>query len=227
MRPRSVSFQRPQLLIWNFHGVGAPHTGVGSAERDVWLDETDFECALNFAAHAGPGQITFDDGNESDWSIALPKLLSRGLTATFFVCAGRIGSPAYLSVSHLRQLVSAGMTIGSHGWSHRSWRGLSEAEAKVEWQDARRAIQDASGQDVTDAACPFGEYDGRVLAGLRGSGFRRVFTSDRALASPSAFVRPRFTVRRCDRPGSIAAVRDRSVWWHRATRTRLALKRIR
>jgi len=34
-------------------------------------------------------QLSFDDGNRSDVGIALPALLERELSATFFVVAGR------------------------------------------------------------------------------------------------------------------------------------------
>lgn len=36
-------------------------------------------------------ELTFDDGNASDLTIAAPALQARGLAASFFVCASRIG----------------------------------------------------------------------------------------------------------------------------------------
>ena len=62
-----------------------------------------------------PVVITFDDGNESDALIALPELVKRNLKAFFFVVGGRIGLPHYLDRVALRDLISAGMEIGSHG----------------------------------------------------------------------------------------------------------------
>jgi hypothetical protein len=38
-------------------------------------------------------EVTFDDGNLSDAEEALPVLLERQVTATFDICAGRIGEP--------------------------------------------------------------------------------------------------------------------------------------
>ena len=35
---------------------------------------------------------------------------------------------------------SAGMEVGSHGWSHIPWRGLSPADARREFVDARTAL---------------------------------------------------------------------------------------
>ena len=46
--------------------------------------------------------ITFDDGNVSDLTIALPELLKNGLRAEFFVCAGRLNDPNYLDEAGIR-----------------------------------------------------------------------------------------------------------------------------
>ena len=62
-------------------------------------------------------------------SIALPALRERGLTATFFVVAGRLGEPGFLDERGVRALADAGMAIGCHGMRHRPWRGLDERRA--------------------------------------------------------------------------------------------------
>ena len=59
--------------------------------------------------------ITFDDGLESDFSIALPILKRHGFVATFFVNPGTLGTEGHLTVEELRTLHRAGMEIGSHG----------------------------------------------------------------------------------------------------------------
>ena len=74
-----------------------------------------------------PIEITFDDGNASDVEVALPALRERGLAATFFVCAGRIGEPGYLDADQLRELADAGMSVGSHGWDHVDCGGCPTA----------------------------------------------------------------------------------------------------
>ena len=88
-------------LILNFHGLGTPHSGVGADEEPFWLPRRTFVAMIDRIAFMGedagaPTSITFDDGNASDATIALPELVKRGLTATFFVCADRIGMPHYL-----------------------------------------------------------------------------------------------------------------------------------
>ena len=138
--------------------------------------------------------ITFDDGNASDAAIALPELVKRGLKATFFVCAGRIGAPHYLDRVALADLLAAGMEIGTHGKDHRNWRGLDETTLDAELGEARRRIEDVCGVAVTKAAIPFGSYDRRLLQRLRRERFECVYTSDRGLARSEAWLKPRDTM---------------------------------
>ena len=137
--------------------------------------------------------ITFDDGNLSDATIALPALAARGLKASFFVCAGRIGQPGYLDRPALRDLLSAGMAIGSHGWHHVDWRRADEPNLERETKGALDEIAAVIGQVVDEVGVPFGSYDRRVLARLRSSGVRTVYTSDGGRAPLSAWLVPRLS----------------------------------
>ena len=83
------------ILNFTFHGIGDPPVAVSDAEHDVWLSQADFADALS-AIRWLPSRstVSFDDGNASDLEIALPALLERGMSATFFVVADRLGQPA-------------------------------------------------------------------------------------------------------------------------------------
>jgi peptidoglycan/xylan/chitin deacetylase (PgdA/CDA1 family) len=139
-------------------------------------------------------RITFDDGNMSDATIAMPELVKRDLTATFFVCSGRVGTPHYLDRSAISDLLDSGMQIGSHGMHHRDWRTLTADTLDEEASTARRQLEDMCGGPVTRAAIPFGSYDRRVLARLRKEDFKTVYTSDMGLARPDAWLKPRNSV---------------------------------
>jgi len=141
-----------------------------------------------------PAIITFDDGNASDALIALPELARRGLKASFFICAGRIGAPHYLDRVALGDLIAAGMEIGTHGKDHRDWRGLDESSLDAELVEARRRIEDVCGTAVTKAAIPFGSYDRRVLKRLKREQFACVYTSDRGVANADAWLKSRDTM---------------------------------
>ncbi len=187
-----------QELILTFHGLGEAPDTIGDGERDVWVPVEWFEAIVDALPREG-AKLAFDDGNASDVEIALPALARRGVTARFFPLTGRIGADGYLSAQDILQLSAAGMRIGSHGLHHRNWRALDDRELQDELTVSRRTLAEIIGRDVTEAACPFGSYDRRVLRALRGAGYVRAFTSDGGTSAVGSWPSARTTVRR-DRP---------------------------
>ncbi len=168
---------RRNETIITFHGLGEPPPEASAGERAVWVPVDWFEALVEAAPRSGLG-FAFDDGNSSDLGLAVPILQRRGLTARFFILAGRLGQPGHLSADQVLALHSAGMTIGSHGLLHRDWCELGDEELRAETLESRAALADLIGAPVTEAAPPFGSYDRRVLRFLREAGYERVFTSD-------------------------------------------------
>jgi peptidoglycan/xylan/chitin deacetylase (PgdA/CDA1 family) len=155
-----------------------------------------FSDVLDLAKKHDDVQITFDDSNESDYSIALPLLRERNMNARFFVVADRIGQKGCLSSQQIRAMQAEGMAIESHGMSHRRWNTLDEVGLREELIEARDRIQQICGMPVTEAACPFGGYNRRAMRRLREEGYRTVFTSDGGRANSSWWVHPRNTITR-------------------------------
>jgi len=209
-----------QLINLTFHGVGRHERTLEEGEDTVWVTEERFLSVLDGVAGRPDVQISFDDGNASDVAVALPALRERGLTATFFVVAGRIGVPEFLSATDLRTLDEAGMRIGNHGMRHRPWRG---ADLNDELVVAKQMLEDALGRPITDAACPFGSYDRRVLRALHRTGYARVYTSDRGPARSDHWLQARTTIRQDDALAPILAPPVTSL----RRRAQLAVKRWR
>jgi peptidoglycan/xylan/chitin deacetylase (PgdA/CDA1 family) len=184
-------------LVLDIHGIGAKPHWVGADEDLYWCDEAStyfdlLDSIPEFKAATGlEVELTFDDGNKSDYTIAFPALVERGLSATFFVCAGRIGEPGYLDASLMRSMVDAGMTFGSHGWSHIDWRKASDVSLDREINGARKAIEDTISRTVNVVAVPFGSYDRRTMNALRE--FERIYTSDKGLALSANRIVPRWS----------------------------------
>nr|WP_184829428.1 polysaccharide deacetylase family protein [Jiangella mangrovi] len=164
-----------------------------------------FQRILDEAAKHPHVRLSFDDGNASDTTVALPALKERGLRATFFALAGRLDDPVSLSAADLQDLRAAGMEIGSHGWDHVPWRGLSPADARRELVEARAAIAEASGGPVAEVALPLGRYDRRLLGRLRGAGYDAVYTSDRFPARSQWWLQARYSVTATDTVESVRA----------------------
>lgn len=193
---------RSGLFNLCFHGIGTPQRELEVDEAEYWVEVDQFEEMLGVIARHSFIRITFDDGNASDVTHALPALLRHGLAASFFVVAGRIDAPGSVTSDGVRMLVESGMTIGAHGLTHRPWRTLDDTGLEAEMR-ATKAIADVARVPIREAACPFGSYDRRVLSALRRHGFRRVYTVDGGHARGHAWLQSRYTVRRSDTPDDI------------------------
>lgn len=189
-----------------FHGIGVPRREREPGEAHYWVAEELFLRVLDLLPGRGDVDLSFDDGNRSDVDFALPALAERGLRATFFALAGRLQDPDSLDPEALIRLQTAGMRIGSHGWAHVPWRGLSDEDARRELLDARRALEQASAATIREAALPLGRYDRRLLQRLHTAGYDRVFTSDRMPARDRSWLSPRYSVTAADTVASVQEI---------------------
>jgi peptidoglycan/xylan/chitin deacetylase (PgdA/CDA1 family) len=180
------------MFILNFHALG--DIGLQSREDRFRIDSNFFGAILETVRGRKDVRITFDDSNESDYTMALPLLKRAGIKARFFLIAGRIGQAGYLSRQQIKALQEEGMTIGNHGMHHRQWSALNNRELEEEMIEARDRIEQVIGIPVSEAACPFGAYNRRVLRCLKNAGYRKVYTSDRGTANLDAWIQPRNTI---------------------------------
>ena len=181
-----------------FHGIGTPARPLEPDEGQYWVEVRQFEELLRTIRKYPSIRITFDDGNASDATYALPALRAHDLEATFFVIAGRLDEPGSLARSGVSALLSSGMTIGSHGMIHRPWRSLDDAALRSELADSANVLGTLVGEPIREVSCPFGDYDRRVLAAIRKHGYARAYTVDGAAAKDHAWLQSRYTVRSHD-----------------------------
>lgn len=186
-----------ERVVLNFHGLGPPPAGVPAAQLPYWCPADRYarmvaEMARRIADHGARIEVTFDDGYRSDVEIGLPVLRAHGLAATFFLCSDRIGADGFVGPSDVAAMLDAGMGIGSHGAAHVDLRAASPVELEREASESRAVLEGVTGRPVDAFAVPFGSYDRRVLAALRG--YRRVYSSDGAPARGGMRPVPRFSV---------------------------------
>jgi peptidoglycan/xylan/chitin deacetylase (PgdA/CDA1 family) len=121
--------------------------------------------------------LTFDDGCETDLIAAAPLLKSYNFNATFFIVAGFIDTPGYLSLSQLRELADLGFEIGSHSMSHRFLPDLSQADATYEIQQSKIELEQLLGLPVHHFSCPGGRWNQLSVQIVKESGYLTMSTS--------------------------------------------------
>jgi peptidoglycan/xylan/chitin deacetylase (PgdA/CDA1 family) len=191
------------VIVLNFHCIGKPQREFDAGEQDVSVARQQFVEILDVISGRSDVHLTFDDGNRSDVTEALPELQRRGLVAEFFICPGRFGTPEFVDANDVRELRSAGMSVGSHGMDHIPWRRLRRSALKREIVEAKQLLEDVLQAPVETAACPFGAYERRTLSALRAAGFQRVYTSDGGRGSMAHWLIARNTIRGSDTAESV------------------------
>lgn len=109
--------------------------------------------------------VTFDDGFKDNLTIAAPILTNLGIPFTVFVTSNHLSSASdiYLSVQELQELASyPGVTIGSHGASHKKLAECSDTELRNELVGSRAFLEDVLQKPVTTISYPHGSVDMRV-----------------------------------------------------------------
>lgn len=134
--------------------------------------------------------LTFDDGFASFARTAAPLLLERGLTATVFCVAGRLGRKSDWATARsngfvgelarsdeLVEVARAGLEIGSHGFEHSPLSIVSDGALEREVVQSRRFLEQVSGASVVTFALPYGAEPGTAARDLLERSYDAVFTT--------------------------------------------------
>jgi peptidoglycan/xylan/chitin deacetylase (PgdA/CDA1 family) len=133
--------------------------------------------------------LTFDDGYQDNHQFVLPLLAERSVPASFFVTAGFVDrDPATcqrfqelrrvdaalmdpMSWGQVREIVEAGMEVGSHSLSHPNLVSVSDPQLHRELNLSKQVIEDRIQCEVRSFAYPFGRprvhIDRRVVEATR------------------------------------------------------------
>lgn len=137
------------------------------------------------ALPAKPVVITFDDGYEDNYSIALPILQKYGMKGTVFVVAANVGTPGYLTWQQIKEMQLRYTEIGSHTLTHVTLRDLNYAEQVKELADSKKILETQLGQPVEFLAYPYGGYNESVINALKQTGYLGACTGKTGLNTAS------------------------------------------
>jgi peptidoglycan/xylan/chitin deacetylase (PgdA/CDA1 family) len=103
--------------------------------------------------------LSFDDGDPSIGSNALPALAQLGIKATAFV----IVHPEEAAPPFWRDLLAAGWEIGSHSLTHPGLDFLDAARARAEICESKLRLEDVLQTPVRGFAFPYGRFGRREI----------------------------------------------------------------
>ena len=107
--------------------------------------------------------ITFDDGLASTYTTAYPELLSRGLTATFYIITDKVGTAGYVTWANLQTMAANGMDIQCHTQTSTNMTTLTEAQIITSLTNVNTAFTTNSLASPVHLAYPSGGYNANVI----------------------------------------------------------------
>lgn len=142
--------------------------------------------------------ITFDDGDETNYTLAFPVLLNYGFKAEFFVTTDWIDTPHFLTSRQIREMHDGGMEIGSHGATHSFMDDLDEQSAERELRASRDVLEEITGTHVVSCSAPGGRINRTIEKIAKKIGYKFLCTSRFAFLEPKYGSRsiPRLAIRK-------------------------------
>lgn len=178
-----------RALILMYHIVDTPRSAQESkycclperfARQMAWLGRTHHPVGLDTLLAGLDGKeelpkkavaVTFDDGFTRTFEEALPILTRYRIPATMFIVADRIGGNndwmhargmprrRLMDAGQIRDMHTAGITIGSHTLSHPRLPECTSEKMRTEIADSKARLEDMLSSPITHFAYPYGLYD--------------------------------------------------------------------
>ena len=137
--------------------------------------------------------LSFDDGYKNNHSVVLPLLQKYDAKGSFFVINKDMGDELHMNEQEIKELIAAGMELGSHTYSHNPLAVGMRAKLHTYSHNPLAAIDEKylvwetdtsrywlkkkfDGYIVRTLAYPNGSYNDRVIAAAKKYGFYRALT---------------------------------------------------
>jgi peptidoglycan/xylan/chitin deacetylase (PgdA/CDA1 family) len=110
-----------------------------------------------------------------------------------------LGRELFMNLDQVKQLANAGMSIGSHGQSHRALASLPDATQHHELTESKRFLQSSLGLEIKALAYPFGwgeTFTARTMQLAIEAGYHLAFSSLEGINRPGNAAFQPFALRR-------------------------------
>lgn len=121
--------------------------------------------------------LSFDDGLIGNYLYAFPAIKEQGMVATFFCAVSLIERKGMMTWSQLKEMAREGMSIQSHGYSHRPLASLSKREIWEELKRSKDELEDRLGNKVSYLSLPHGSFNEYVITTAKEIGYNKICTS--------------------------------------------------
>lgn len=136
----SKKYNGKYIRILNYHHVTNPEKFSIQlkyySEHFKNINYQEFQTFMKTGTLLGnkPGiMLTFDDGYEDNYSVALRYLEMYGFTGWFMVSSDLVGTSGYMDLEQLKKLLSTGHVIGDHTATHHRME-LGDTEQLLEYE---------------------------------------------------------------------------------------------
>ncbi|MGZ6347295.1 MAG: polysaccharide deacetylase family protein [Anaerolineales bacterium] len=100
--------------------------------------------------------LSFDDGNEDNYTNAFPIMQKYGFTGVLYIVYDYMNNPGYMTADQIKEMAATGWEVGSHTLTHPNL--ITDAQnLRAEIVDSRKDLQKALGVPILTFAYPFGD----------------------------------------------------------------------
>lgn len=180
-KPRSQSEQKyacpPQLFAKHMSTLSSK--GFSLVGLDTILNYCEGKVTLPSRSLA----VTFDDGFRDNYENAFPILKKYRVPATIFLVTNTVGktntwmqindlpSREMLTWQQIHEMSLAGIQFGAHTHTHPRLTELSKESAIKEIEEAKKIIEERTGQPVDFFAYPYGLYNSKTKELVEQTGY--------------------------------------------------------
>jgi len=123
--------------------------------------------------------ISFDDGNENNYTQAFKILKKYNYPAIIFMPSGFVGKEEFLNEKQLKEMMAQNITVGSHSKLHKYLPDLTTKELEDEIVNSKKDLEDLLGGEVKFFAYPIGGFNDEIKDIVKSAGYKAACATNR------------------------------------------------